>query len=279
MKFSTSNNESIEIVNINKDNIHILNESKQSELSLLWFKSSPNSINIDTVDYIMDLNEFISLTEFHKTRVTSIENAVLIRWNRAFYCVIDHDSEVGCKGILYYGASSVPVIRPNKEELEILNAVFKMLLMEMQSKDNLQLEMLQMLLKIMLIRCTRIYKNQNVKKLLSDKQIDIIRAYNFLVEQHFKSKHTVKEYADLLYKSPKTLSNIFKKNGDISPLQYIHNRIILEARRQLVYTEQSISDISYALGYKDVQSFSRFFKKQEGISPQKFKEREKLTRT
>lgn len=159
----------------------------------------------------------------------------------------------------------------------MLNAVLQMMLVEIKFKNNLQLEMLQMLLKIILIQCTRIYKNHNLKTKLSDSQTNIIREYNYLVEQHFKTKHTVRQYADLLFKSPKTLSNLFKQNGNTTPLQYIHNRIILEAKRLLVYSDQSISDISYELGFTDLQSFSRFFKKHQDISPQKFKEREKLT--
>ncbi|MFL0351994.1 helix-turn-helix domain-containing protein [Xanthomarina sp. GH4-25] len=274
MKFKGQNNEYIEIVNVNKSNANILNESKQSELCMIWFKTDNNKINIDAIDYVFNTNDIISLTEFHTVRVDNLIEATLIKWNRSFYCVVDHDSEVGCKGILYYGASTVPIIKLDEKHIDVLTTLFKMLYIEMESRDNLQLEMLQMMLKRLLILCTRIYKDQNIGSKLRTQSIDTIREYNYLVEQHFKTKHTVKEYAALLFKSPKTLSNLFKKYGDTTPQQFIQNRLMLEARRLLTYTERPISEIGFELGFSDIQAFSRFFSKQEGHSPQKFRNRE-----
>jgi AraC-like DNA-binding protein len=75
----------------------------------------------------------------------------------------------------------------------------------------------------------------------------------------------------MLNKSPKTLSNLFKKYNEKSPLQIIQDRTILEARRLLRYSDKSIKEIAYEIGYEDIQSFSRFFKKIEGVSPSDFK--------
>ena len=68
-------------------------------------------------------------------------------------------------------------------------------------------------------------------------------------------------------KSPKTLSNIFQKHSSKSPLQFIQNRKILESKRLLGYSDLQVQEIGYQVGYDDVQSFSRFFKKQTGHSP------------
>ena len=102
-------------------------------------------------------------------------------------------------------------------------------------------------------------------------EFDIVREFNYLVEKHFKEKHSVAEYASLLNKSPKTLSNLFGKMHDRSPLKVIQDRLMLEARRLLRYTEKPISEIGYEIGFNDIQSFSRFFKKNEGRSPSEFR--------
>lgn len=276
MKFEGKNKEYIEIVDIDKGNCELLNGSKPSELSLLWFTADDNEVNIDQVNYWFNKNDIVSLTEFHTVEAKSIRGLKLIRWNRPFYCIVDHDSEVSCKGILYYGASVVPVIRPDDADIELLDTVLKMFLIEMESRDNLQLEMLQMMLKRLLILCTRIYKSQKEFYQTDQISVDIIREYNYLVEMHFREKHSVKDYAEMLNKSPKTLSNLFKKNGSTTPLQYIKKRIMLEARRNLTYTDKPVSEIGYDLGFSDVQEFSRFFKNQEGCSPQNYREREIL---
>ena len=276
MKFHGNNGEYLEIIDIDASNCHLLNEAGPTELSLIWSCVDENHLVIDTVDYRLGKNELLSLTEFHRVDAVKISSIQLIRWNRAFYCIVDHDSEVSCKGILYFGASSVPVMKAQDTDLEVLTAVVKMFRLEMLTADNLQLEMLQMMLKRLLILCTRMYKSQ-VRLEGSDQQVDLIREYNFLVEIHFKEKHTVKEYADMLFRSPKTLSNLFKKNGNVTPLQFIQNRIMLEAKRALSNTNQPVSDIGYDIGFSDVQVFSRFFRTHQGVSPQKFRDREKLT--
>jgi AraC family transcriptional activator of pobA len=106
---------------------------------------------------------------------------------------------------------------------------------------------------------------------LSVKQVELIRKFNILVEQHFKEKHQVADYADLLFKSPKTLSNFFKKNNVNSPLKVINGRIVAEAKRLLLYSDKSAEEIAYELGYNEPSHFSKFFKTQAGVSPLAFR--------
>lgn len=273
MKYLGKHQEYLEVIDINTANCNLLKNSGKSELSLLWFTSDENKFTIDAERYTFNKNEIVSLTEFHKIEVDQVHSAKLLRWNRALYCIIDHDSEVSCKGVLYYGASNLPVVRPTEQDVKLLNTVWDMLLLEIESRDNLQLEMLQMMVKRVLILCTRIYKMQENYNSQSQSNVDIIREYNFLVEQHFREKHSVAEYAELLFKSPKTLSNVFKKLGTKTPLQFIQDRIMLESRRLLSYSDKHISEIGYDLGFSDIQVYSRFFKKQEGSSPSDFREK------
>ena len=271
MNYRGGNGEFFEVVGITKDNCHILKSSGSNELSLLWFTSDSNRLKIDSVPHTFNSNQIICFTEFHKIEIVEINQLQLLRFDKPFYCILDHDSEVGCKGILYYGSTSLPIINIPKSDIEILEAVWKVLYMEMGLKDNLQLEMLQMILKRVLILCTRIYRNQTSLQSLDSPNLTIVREFNFLVEKHFRDMHSVVEYAKLLNKAPKTLSNLFKKLGNKSPLQFIQNRLVLEAHRLLKHTDKSISDIGYELGFTDIQSFSRFFKKKEGISPNHFR--------
>lgn len=252
-------------------NCHILKEKLESGLTLLWFENDNSIIEIDNVRYSFQKNEVVFLTEFHHVVPIAVSEVKMIRFNRAFYCIIDHDSEVSCKGLLFFGANQLPIISLEGVELEKIQTLWKMFLLEMQSVDNLQLEMLQMMLKRFLILCTRIYKTNNLHQFIENTKVDLVREFNFLVEQHFKEKHTVVEYADLLNKSPKTISNLFKKYAEKSPLQYIQERRMLEAKRLLKFTDYTVKEVAYAIGFKDIQTFSRFFKKMEGIAPREFK--------
>ncbi len=212
------------------------------------------------------------LTEFHRVEADHFEKIRLIRFNRPFYCIKDHDDEVSCKGLLFYTAMQPPVITIPKSETEKFEILWEMFLIEMGTADNLQFEMLQMMLKRFIILCTRIYKAERPLLNVKANTWDIIREFNFLVEIHFREKHSVAAYASLLNKSPKTLSNYFLREGTESPLQIIQERIMLEARRLLRYSDKSVKEIAYEIGYEDVQAFSRAFRQKEGIYPSSFRE-------
>ncbi len=271
MIFRGRTNEYLQLANIECDKDFQQKEPLESSLTFVWFEKEGQSITIDNVEYQSSANEIFCLTEFHKVNVSGICNAKLLRFNRIFYCVIDHDSEVGCTGILFFGASTLPKFVIPDEELEKFQTIWKMFELEIQSHDDLQLEMLQSMLKRFIILCTRIYKNQHNYTTLDNGKVDIIRQYNFLVEKNFKTTHTVAEYAAMLNKSPKTLSNLFSKLADKTPLQYIQDRRLLEAKRLLNFSDMHIKEIAYEIGFEDSQTFGRFFKKMEGVSPTEFK--------
>jgi AraC-like DNA-binding protein len=276
MKFIGYAEEYLYLITDDDETGRILKENPETSLTVLWFTDLIfNELIIDGKEYVFRKNDIIFLTEFHKIQAKHICGVRLLQFNRPFYCILEHDIEIGCKGVLFFGASQLPNIQISDKELEKFETLWKMFTIEMQSDDNLQIEMLQMMLKRYLILCTRLYKSQvNFPQENRDK--DIIREFNFLVEKHFKTKHTVAEYADLLHKSPKTISNTFIKLGSKSPLQYIQDRKMLEAKRLLYYSSMQIKEIAYDIGFDDIQAFSRFFKKQECISPSMFKKNRQL---
>ncbi len=273
MEYQGHTDEYLLLVEITPDNCHLLKKPATQEQSLLWMTAGGNQLNIDGRDYTFEENEVVCLTQFHRLNAKKVSSLRMVRFNRPFFCVIDRDSEVGCKGILFFGASQLPVFRIPAGELEKFDLLWRMFCIEMQSRDSLQIEMLQMMLKRLLILSTRLYKAQKMAGTASEStQMDLIREYNFLVEQHFKTKHTVAEYAKMLHKSPKTISNLFSRFGAKTPLQLIQERKMLEARRLLHYADMPVKEIAYELGYEDLQTFSRFFKAQEGVSPSEFRE-------
>lgn len=131
--------------------------------------------------------------------------------------------------------------------------------------------MLRILLKRFIIRCTRMAKKQILKSDGNQSDIDLVRHFNVLVEEHFKTKKTVGEYAEIMHKSPKTITNVFGKYSEDTPLQVIHKRIIMEAKRMLLYTDKASKEIGYELGYSDPAQFSKLFKNHTGLTTTEFK--------
>jgi AraC-like DNA-binding protein len=271
MIYKGQNNEFIELIDLQNASSLTFDNTVSYPLSFVWLKGQATEIHFEGMNLPLNDNTILCLTSFHKIEFNNLETARVIKFNREFYCVIDHDKEVSCKGLLFYGANQLPYFQIPEDEMDKYETFWRMFMIEMQSKDDLQLEMLQMMLKRFIILCTRIYKSQMNLSKLEVKEVDLVREFHYLVEQYFKTKHSVKEYADLLNRSVKTLANIFSQVSEMSPLQIIHERKILEAKRMLRYTDKPVKEIAYELGFEDIQTFSRFFKKMENTSPSDFK--------
>ncbi len=271
MEFFGPTEEYLSISNLKQVDAEKVNKNNRSTLSVFWNREKDTILIIDSIEYQIKPNEMIFLTEFHRVDISKIENINVLSFNRNFYCINNHDSEIGCKGVLFFGASQVPIISLSDENIEKFEILWNVFLTEIRSKDNLQIEMLQMLLKRFLILSTRIYKEQKNIVQVQVNKMDIIRNFCFLVEVHFRTKHSVSEYAELLNKPAKSLTNLFSAHIEKSPLQIIQDRIFLEAKRVLTNSEKSIKEIAFELGFDDLQSFSRFFKNKQGVSPKEFK--------
>lgn len=272
MEFKGKNGEFLIFSTITKDTVSIVTNDKESYLSIIWNKTEDTKITVDNVCYVLKKNEIMFLTELHNVDYSFIDTLNIIRFNRSFYCLDNHDSEIGCKGLLFFGTSQVPIIylnETNEAAIALLWVVFKK---ELNAKDDLQGEMLQMLLKRFLILCTRIYKDQHKIVEVEETKMDIIRNFVFLVEVHYKTKHSVSEYAALMNRPAKSLTNLFSSHIKRTPLEIIQDRVVLEAKRMLISTEIPVKEITFELGFDDMPSFSRFFKNKVGVSPKAFRD-------
>ena len=248
-------------------------EGDKDLLTFLWNRGDNQQVSVDEHTLELYHNEVMILNANQTFHASSPEDLVIWRFNRDFYCIIDHDAEVSCAGLLFYGHRSIPKIKLSQEDYRRLDLLFNVFLDEFsEPDDNLKTEMLRVILKRLIVKLTRIYKRQTELTHLEDNELDLIRRFNLLVEINYKELHQVQDYADLLHKSSKTISNLFTKYSEHSPLEVIHNRLILEAKRLLLYTDKSAKEIAYDLGFSDIPNFSRFFKKNMSLSPTQYRE-------
>lgn len=191
----------------------------------------------------------------------------LLQFNWQFYCLEYHDREISCNGLLFNAAIEPPIISLDPEAAgEVLHWV-KIVQNELSEKDDKSGEMLRLLLKRLLIRCARLARKQQPEETEPTAPAEIVRQFSKFVESNFREKHSVAEYAALLHRSPKTLSNVFRTLGQPSPLDIIHGRIELEATRMLRFSDKPVKEISYELGFGDPAHFAHFFKKRTGRFP------------
>jgi len=256
----------------NSDDLNPFKKAQQVNLyTFIWARSQPIELIVDSIPITLPSNNILALTPIQYVQYLSGTDVTLYQFNREFYCIKDHDHEVSCAGMLFFGNTNIPIISLDEKEQQKYKTLHEVFIDELETEDNIQAEMLRMLMGRFIIKSTRLLKaKEGIIETPKSSKVDLLRAFNVLVEQHFKEEHSVSFYAEKLFKSPKTLSNNFAKLNR-SPLQIIHQRIVLEAKRLLTYTDKSAKEIAYEIGFDDASHLSRLFKKYTSQSPSEFK--------
>lgn len=254
------------------DKACVVNHPEQIDAySIYWIKEGKGTYNIDFKQYNFDDNVmfFLSPGQVFSVASESIKEAYKLAFIRDFYCIATHDKEVSCNGVLFNNVYEIPFLKPCESDIKKLNFIIENLIEEFEIDETGHYDMLQTYLKQFIIHSVRIKKENYPVK--DAKETRLFKDFSLLVEQNFKQLHSVTDYANRLGVSPKSLTKHFQKIGTKTPSDYIKNRLILEAKRQLIYTDDSVKQIAYNLGFNDSAYFSRFFTKSELKSPLRFK--------
>lgn len=135
-----------------------------------------------------------------------------------------------------------------------------------------QYQILRYLLTALLIKLGQVQRRiVQEQETAVDPDHALYQQFTNLLEQRFTHTHAVKSYAAALNVTPRHLSTVTRRLVGKTSKQLIEERIILEAKRQLTFTNNAIKEIAHALGYRDPAYFSRLFKKQTGFAPQQYK--------
>ena len=92
-----------------------------------------------------------------------------------------------------------------------------------------------------------------------------------LIEAHYKKERNADFYSNRLSLTLKRVNEITKKQLGKTVTRLLHDRLLLEAKREINFGKRSHKEIAYLLGFDDPAYFSRFFKKRTGITPEQFK--------
>lgn len=216
---------------------------------------------------------FINSNQYLELEKAGNKPGYLIYYNRDFYCVQIHDEEVACDGLLFNNIYGMPMTMLSPKEDPIISSILDNIIEELSNLESSREEMIRIYVKQMIIRATRLWKQQQLGELNTAPSADLefFRNFSRLVEIHFREKHSVMDYADLLAIAPKTLSKKFNRLQLSQPNDIIKDRILLEAKRLLAYASLSIKEIAYDLGYDDPAYFNRLFSNKTGQTPAAFR--------
>lgn len=156
-----------------------------------------------------------------------------------------------------------------REELIEINCNCDKMYSEIIEKKDLYDISLQAYLTGLLVNVVRVIGKDNPNKFITK---GIAENFQLLVNQFYQQQHGVDFYSKGLRVTTKALTTNLKRSRGKSPRQIIQERFLLEAKRLLSYSELSISEIAYKIGFEDPNYFSRLFRSQVKMSPAEFRQ-------
>ncbi|MBO2010715.1 helix-turn-helix domain-containing protein [Hymenobacter negativus] len=99
-----------------------------------------------------------------------------------------------------------------------------------------------------------------------------IRQFGALLNEHYRTRRSVSDYAELLHLSANHLNALCRRVLNKTASALIHERVITEARRLLSYSALGVAQVAYELGFEDASYFVRYFRKYAGTTPEAFRQ-------
>ncbi len=272
--------------NINSGNIalRVANFEKQNPFadairtdlySCILVTNGKGENNSDTIMYNFDAIQAFFYTPFqlHSFNPEEEFSGTVLQFHSDLFCLEKHAKEVGCNGVLFNNIYGKPFISISDDELLQLDKVLNEIKSEVAKNHFGSNELIVSYLKIFLINAVRFKLNRASNKVdkMSSPQNALLNAFEAALESNFKTDHNAGKYAVLLNVSLKTLNNCVQSVNQKTVTQTIQERLITEAKRELYLTEKSIKEISFELGFSDLQYFSRLFKKKTSLSPSSYR--------
>jgi len=170
----------------------------------------------------------------------------------------------------FVGLTDIPV---SAEDAAVLEGYFALIGSESQRSDCCQGSTIRHLLRALLARIEGLRLRLIIMQpqALSHSQ-SLWERFNGLLEENFKSQHAVSYYCGQLGCSPRKLNAAIKLFTGLTSADLIDRRLILEAKRLILFSGLTIKEVAFELGFEEHSYFSKVFRKFTGQTPSAFKE-------
>lgn len=169
-----------------------------------------------------------------------------------------------------YGQS--PPLPIHESQAATYLSLFEQMIAFSGSIEKYTLDAVGALMKLLLIQsnnhCT-LKKNENPQFLETTNHL--LRSFKQLLSKHYVDSHMVNDYSDMLAVTPDYLNKTVKSITGKSAKDHIQSKLITEAKRWLLFTNQSNKELAFSLGFEESAHFNNFFKKNTGMTPTEFK--------
>lgn len=243
------------------------NNKKLDSFEVIYVRNGAGFLTVDMYSYAIGDNTVFCLSpgQVRDFQATGDIDGYYLSISPEFFSMAESNFNSFFAG--GHNTQMIAVDQDAKSELEEILARMKK---EYTNYFLLRTEILMGFFKILLIYLSR--KTAGTKQQSAcSRDASIARTFFTLLKKHFTSMRMVSDYAKELNVTPNYLNQVIKKMSGFSASHHIQQQIVLEAKRQAKYSNRSMKEIAYSLGFEDMAHFSKFFKNNSGMNFSSFK--------
>lgn len=240
---------------------------------ILFFESGVNSHSVDfnAIEISPACLLFIKEGAVHKFADLSDAKGCAIIFTESFFYKDQQDFSLLRSSPLFnaiypYGRIDIAPKRA------IFDTLIAQLVTELSSGSGpYKNDILRHLLHTVMLQALRIKEDGHEKPFEPSPELNLLLKFQEKLDVHFKRSRQVYFYADLLAITEKRLNRVTDHVLGKTPKQIIDERIILESKRLLAYSDNSVKDISFTLAFEEPTNFVKYFKKHTKQTPLEFR--------
>jgi len=250
-----------------KEQIKKTKPHKHDEYYELIFLSEGEGFHcIESEKYMVSTPEFYFLKpgQLHFWQFTSIPKGFVILFKDSQFDGVKESDLID----LYRQLSENTRIKIQKEIYS--EHILTEILGEYSQNTDYSEQIIHGLLKALFGKLLQLSKNNPHK---SNLPLSLFNNFQHLLVKECPRLHKVNDYADLLNTTPQNLNTICRKHAGKSASELITAQVLLEAKRYILHTDNTINEIADILSFNDASYFVKFFKKAEGLTPVMFRQK------
>lgn len=243
---------------------------------IIWIKSARSGYQIDQhqVNLHSDTIYFMSPGQAHSIEQHETVKGHCIMFTDEFFIVNLSDKESLGRLSFLENSYETPFIQLSTEAQQQLQPLVELMYQEFERPEHSK-TILCSLLYVFLCRLERVYQSP-AHALVLPAHAELVRQFKKLIDIHFKEQQPLSFYASRLFVTEQQLNENTKRATGKTAGQLVRDRLMVEAKRLLVHSNFSIGEISDRLGFNDFSYFSRQFKKQHLLSPEQYRNQNRL---
>lgn len=241
---------------------------------LFWIKQGSGTLECDLATFAITDNTiyFLCPGTIRHLQTENFIDGYYLSFSADFFYHTELQNEYAIFRILHDGCKGPLVVAMDEEMMGDLEQLIRKMVKEYSHYNLLRSEILQGLFILFMIYISRTTALSETP-FAQNKDLELVRKFTALLKKNITTQKLVSDYAGALFVTPAYLNQVVKKVSGFTASHLIQQQIILEAKRQAIYSDASMKEIACNLGFTDLFHFSKFFKKNSGLNFSSFRKK------